>query len=148
MKSYKAQTNTITIREQHLGEMRTQDQPHITPCVLLHLPHFDTVGLLWSQSVNESPFSPLTTTALLITATGQDPGFWHHREVLTYGSLWKPRKKSSELLKVKDFSPCFIYPSLGSTRWVQRYRFETYPYQITVFTKTHAYTLLCMVGLT
>lgn len=112
-------------------------------CICLLFTQWGKLAVI-SQHVNESPFSPLATTALLIITAKQDAGFKHHKEAFICGSIWKPMNKSAKFVKVKDFSPCFVYPLLGSPGWVSFLKPSLTKCHF--FTKTQC-TLLYMVGL-
>ena len=72
---------------------------------------------------------------ILITAAAGQDLLWEPQRSHCWWSLWKPRKKSLELLKVKDIVlASYIHP------WAAQdgYRgivFKTFPYQLTFFDK-------------
>lgn len=75
-----------------------------------------------SQHVDETPFSPLATTARITGAAGQDAGSRHHKGAIAVVSL-EAKEEKPRTVKGQGFCSCFIYPSLGSSRWVQRLSF-------------------------
>lgn len=138
MKSYKAPTNTITGAGSNWGET-ARDQMHVTRGTLLDLPPSSTVrkvcgavlacerNLLFSFSPHDTPHGHSRA------------GHWLWAPQRSHG-LWslEANEKSPEFTKVKTCCLCHRHPSLGSSRWVQRYCSETCPYPC-IF-KMHART--------
>ena len=58
------------------------------------------------------------------------------------------KRKSKEFLKVEEFSHCFIYPSLDSSKWVEKVLFlkPIFIKSFFIHTHTHTHTHLAVHG--
>lgn len=94
------------------------------------------------------PCSLSAVRTCIPAVAGKDPASRHLEEAIICWCFWKPSGESPGFVKVKNFSPCFIYPSVDHQKMGTRsIVLKTYFYQFTLFfTKTYTYTLLYMVA--